>query len=72
MGFIMYKRILALRKKHNLTQKQISQIIGCSQRAYCHYEQGKRRIPIPFISKLADYYNVSVDYIIGRVNHSDL
>lgn len=67
----MYKRMLMLREEHKLSQQKIGEIIGCSQRAYCHYEKGQRGIPIPIIIRLADYYNVSVDYIIGRTDNPE-
>lgn len=66
----MYNRMLI--KEHGLSQNEIGEIIGCSQRAYCHYETGRCSIPVPAIIKLADYYGVSVDYIIGRTDNMDL
>ena len=51
-----------------LTQNDISKILNISQVAYSYYELGKRSIPIEILSKLADYYNTSVDYLIYRTD----
>ena len=62
----MYKRIRDLREDHDLTQKQIAKILNCSQQVYSNYELGQRDIPTAILIKLADYYNVTTDYILGR------
>lgn len=62
----LFDKIRALREDNDLTQEKISQILSCSQRAYSHYENGTRQIPIEALIKLADYYNVSLDYLVGR------
>jgi transcriptional regulator with XRE-family HTH domain len=64
----MFPRIRHLREDSDLTQVQISKILNISQRAYSHYENGTRDIPTDILIKLADYYNVSTDYILGRVS----
>ena len=61
------KRLLELRQEHNLTQKQLAKILNISQRSYSHYETGSRQIPIELLIALADYYDVSIDYIVGRI-----
>ena len=61
------KRLLELRQEHNLTQKQLAKILNISQRSYSHYETGSRQIPIELLITLADYYDVSIDYIVGRI-----
>jgi len=53
-----------LREDHDLTQKEISAKIGISQRSYSYYETGKRMLPPEIIVALAEYYNVSADYIL--------
>ena len=64
---MMYlKRLRDLREDHDLTQEKIAQKINITQRAYAFYEKGDRDIPIEVLIKLADYYNVSIDYIVGR------
>ncbi len=51
---------------HDLTQKQVADILGCQREVYRRYEKGTRTIPVEFLLKLADYYKVSVDYLLGR------
>lgn len=64
----MKTRLKDLREDHDLTQKQVSDILHVSQVAYSYYEIGKRSIPLELLIKLADYYNVSLDYITYRTN----
>ncbi|MBQ8904528.1 MAG: helix-turn-helix transcriptional regulator [Oscillospiraceae bacterium] len=59
-------RIRDLREDNDLTQKQIAEYLMCDQSLYSKYERGEREIPLNLIIKLADYYNVSLDYIVGR------
>ena len=65
-GDIMRLRIRDLREDNDLTQKQIADYLMCDQSLYSKYERGEREIPLNLIIKLADYYNVSIDYIVGR------
>lgn len=65
----MYKRIKDLREDHDYKQEYIAKRLNISQRAYSHYEQGTRGIPINILIKIADIYNVSVDYILERTNN---
>ena len=60
----MYRRIRDLREDKDMTQTQIAQILHCSQRDYSDYERGKLDIPTEILIKLADYHNVSVDYLL--------
>lgn len=62
----MRMRIRDLREDNDLTQKQIAEHLMCDQSLYSKYERGEREIPLNLIIKLADYYNVSLDYIVGR------
>lgn len=62
----MKTRLKDLREDHDLTQKQVSEILHVSQVAYSYYEIGKRSLPIELLIKLADFYNVSLDYITYR------
>lgn len=68
----MNLRIRDMREDNDLTQKQISSIINCDQSLYSKYERGEREIPLALIIKLADYYNTSVDYLIGRTDKSEI
>ncbi|MBC8536753.1 helix-turn-helix domain-containing protein [Feifania hominis] len=61
-----YPRLRDLREDHDLTQQQLGQLINVPQRTYSYYESGKRMIPPHVLVKLADYYGVSVDYLLGR------
>ncbi len=63
-----YQRIKDLREDNDLLQKQVCTIIDCQQQQYQLYESGKREIPFHSVIKLANYYNVSLDYIAGRTN----
>ena len=66
---IMYKRNRDLREDKDMTQTQIAQILHCSQRVYSDYERGKLDIPTEILIKLADYHNVSVDYLLERTEN---
>ena len=61
----MYKRIRDLREDQDLTQKKLADELNCSQQVYSNYELGQRDIPTDILIKLALYYNVSTDYILG-------
>ncbi len=64
-GYIMYERIRNLREDKDLTQSQVAKILDMSQTGYCQYEIGKNDVPTKILIKLASFYNVSVDYILG-------
>ena len=61
----MYQRIRDLREDHDLTQKQMADILNCSQQVYSNYELGQRDIPTDILIKLAGFYKVTTDYILG-------
>lgn len=63
-----YQRIRDLREDAGLTQKQVGEAINVPQRTYAYYESGQRMVPPQVLCALADFYNVSVDYILGRVD----
>ena len=65
---MMSLRIRDLREDTDLTQKQISEIILCDQSLYSKYERGERVLPLDLAVKLVDYYQVSLDYLVGRSN----
>ena len=62
---MVYKRIRDLREDRDLTQKDLSRVLNCSQQVYSNYELGQRDIPTDILIKLSQFYNVSVDYILG-------
>ena len=70
LNWVMYMqlRIRDLREDHDLTQKQIAEFLLCDQSLYSKYERMDRPLPLEYADKLADYYGVSVDYLIGRTN----
>ncbi len=65
----MYPRIRDLREDKDLTQKQVAEILNCSQQVYSNYELGQRDIPTDILIKLSRFYKVSTDYILGISNN---
>ena len=61
----MYRRIRDLREDHDLTQKQLAEALNCSQQVYSNYELGQRDIPTDILIRLALFYRVSTDYLLG-------
>ena len=64
-----YQRLLDLREDHDLKQRQLAEILHISQRGYSNYETGIRDIPTEILIKLADYYQVSIDYLLGQTDN---
>lgn len=62
----MYERIKNLREDHDLTQQELAKMLHCTQACYSNYEMGKRDVPTAVLTKLADYYQTSTDYLLGR------
>ena len=60
------ERLILLRKAHNITQRQLATNIGMSERGIQNYELGRRRPTIDIAIALADYFDVSLDYLVGR------
>lgn len=65
---MVLKRLKDLREDNDLTQVELAAVLNITQRAYSRYETGERAIPLEVLSTLADYYNVSVDYLLNRTN----
>lgn len=65
---MVYSRIRELREDNDLTQTAVSKAINLSQRSYSYYEAGERMIPPEILGALADFYSVSVDYLMGRTD----
>lgn len=59
------ERIREIREDNFLTQQKIADLLHIGQRTYADYESGKTRIPVDSLMILAQYYNVSLDYISG-------
>ena len=64
----MRLRIRDLREDCDLKQKDVADYLICDQSLYSKYERGERPLPLEYADKLAEYYGVSVDYLIGRTN----
>ncbi|MBD5082264.1 MAG: helix-turn-helix transcriptional regulator [Ruminococcaceae bacterium] len=68
----MILKIKDLREDNDLTQSQIAEIIMCDQSLYSKYERGEREIPLRLLITLSDFYNVSLDYIVGRTKKKEI
>lgn len=66
------KRIRDLREDSDKTQTEIAEHLGISQTMYARYERGANELPIRHLIKLADFYGVSTDYILGRTDNQKL
>lgn len=61
-------RLRDLREDRDLKQKEVAAYLMCDQSLYSKYERGERMLPLELAGKLADFYNVSVDYLMCRTN----
>ena len=66
MKNLIKERLKELRKENNLTQKQIAKVLNKSETGYASWEQGLSEPSINDLIVLSEYYNVSVDYLIGK------
>ena len=64
----MYKRIRDLREDRDLSQTALAKIIGMSQTGYSKYETGENDIPTSILIKLAEFYDTSIDYLLGQTD----
>lgn len=67
-----FQRIQDLRTDADMSQKQLSEILHISQRSYSHYETGSRNIPVEMLIRLANYYDISVDYLVGHTDKKEM
>ena len=67
-----YERLRDLREDADLTQKEVGTILNTTQQQYAKYELGVQEIPTHHLIRLADYYAVSLDYIVGRADWDDV
>lgn len=65
----LYQRIRHLREDKDLTQAKMGEILSCSQRVYSNYERGDIDIPTTTLIKIADFHQVSVDYLLNRTDN---
>ena len=63
---MVYENIRNLREEHDKKQQELADFLHVKQTTYSKYELGKINIPIEVFIALADYYNVTVDYLLGR------
>ncbi|MBO5065762.1 MAG: helix-turn-helix transcriptional regulator [Clostridia bacterium] len=61
----MYNRIREMREDSDLLQKDLADYLCCTQVCYSRYELGMRDIPTEILIKLAKYYDISIDYLLG-------
>ena len=69
---MIIERLKKLRKEGKLTQKDIATFLNISQPAYQQFESGKKKMNLETMEKLADYFNVSTDYLLGKTDFPDL
>ena len=63
---MIFRRIRELREDRDLTQTELADYLGVRQTTYSKYELGRIEVPVEVLIKLADYYQVSLDYLVGR------
>lgn len=68
---MFFSRLKDLRVDADKTQKEIADILQCNREVYRRYEKGIHELPLWALIKLADYYGVSTDYILGRSSNEN-
>ena len=63
-----FRRLRDMREDHDLSQKSVAEILGIQQTVYSRYERGFQTIPLEHLMKLADLYEVSLDYLTSRTD----
>lgn len=66
-----YKNIRDLREDHDLKQQDLADYLNTTQKTYSRYETGERNIPTEVLIELANYYSVSVDYLLDLTSHKE-
>ena len=66
-----YQRIQDLRRDYGQSPPPLGEVLHISQRSYSHYETGSRGIPIEMLIRLADYYDTTIDYLVGRTDNKE-
>lgn len=69
---MVFKNLRSIREDNDLKQKDIARILNVSQNTYSQYETGIISLTADILIKLADYYNVSIDYLLDRTNNKTL
>ena len=65
----MYQKIRDLREDRDLKQRELAEYLNCSQRTNSNYELGQRDLPTDVLIKLANFYDVSIDYLLGQTKN---
>ncbi len=68
---MVYRRIRDLREDKDLTQREMGEILNCSQRVYSNYERGDLDIPTDILIQLALFHNTTTDYILGLTDKKE-
>lgn len=66
-----YPRLRELRVRAGINQMDLAEELGMQQNQYSRYERGERELPMHLFVKLADFYNVSLDYMAGLSDHRE-
>lgn len=69
---MFFQRIRDMREDFDLKQVQVAELLGIQQTVYSRYERGFQTIPLEHLLKLADYYDVSLDFLTGRTNNKKM
>ncbi len=67
----LHLKLRELREKSGMSQAEMAKILGCSQQTYSRYESHTTEIPLVSLIFLADYYDTSVDYLLGITEHDE-
>lgn len=62
------RRIRDIREDHDLTQTDVAKLLNTSQTVYSRYERDERTLPTEMLYTLAQYYNISADYLLGLID----
>lgn len=65
---MLFSRLRDLREDHDFTQQKLATLLHISQATYSEYESGKINVPVEVFLKLADFYNTTTDYLLGRTD----
>ena len=69
---VQFKNLRGIREDRDLKQKDIAKILNVSQNTYSQYETGVIALTAEILMKLADYYEVSIDYLLDRTNNPNM
>lgn len=69
---ILAERLIALRKQKGLTQKNLADFLGIAPVSWQRFEYGTSKPKLENIIALADYFNVSIDYLVGRTDNPEI